>query len=55
VVIFPPEKDTRPGGLYEGEISEIMEKPANKHEQVGLKRHVWSVDNAETLIFREDG
>ncbi|KAK1920810.1 inosine triphosphate pyrophosphatase-like protein [Papiliotrema laurentii] len=33
VVIFPPEKETREGGRYHGEVSEIMEKPVNKDEQ----------------------
>nr|XP_019049948.1 septum formation protein Maf [Kwoniella bestiolae CBS 10118]OCF28878.1 septum formation protein Maf [Kwoniella bestiolae CBS 10118] len=34
VVIFPPEKDTVEGGEYHGEISEVLEKPINKHEQI---------------------
>ncbi|WWC98889.1 septum formation protein Maf [Kwoniella sp. B9012] len=34
VVIFPPEKDTVEGGQYHGEISEVLEKPINKHEQI---------------------
>lgn len=36
VVIFPPEKDTKEGGEYAGEHSEILEKPANKDEQLHL-------------------
>jgi len=34
VVIFPPEKDTAEGGKHEGEISEILEKPVSKADQV---------------------
>jgi septum formation protein len=35
VVIFPPEKDTAEGGKHEGEISEILEKPVSRADQVG--------------------
>jgi hypothetical protein len=34
VVIFPPEKDTAEGGKHEGEISEILEKPVSRADQV---------------------
>jgi septum formation protein len=34
VVIFPPEKDTAEGGKHEGEISEILEKPISRADQV---------------------
>lgn len=34
VVVFPPEKDTAEGGSAHGEVSEILEKPINKDEQV---------------------
>ena len=34
VVIFPPEKDTQDGGDAHGEVSEILEKPFSKQEQV---------------------
>ncbi|ORY25250.1 inosine triphosphate pyrophosphatase-like protein [Naematelia encephala] len=34
VVIFPPEKDTQENGAAHGEISEILEKPINKDEQI---------------------
>lgn len=33
-MIFPPEKDTAEGGKHEGEISEILEKPVSKADQV---------------------
>ncbi|WVR04072.1 septum formation protein Maf [Kwoniella sp. DSM 27419] len=33
VVIFPPEKDTADGGQYQGETSEVLEKPINRDEQ----------------------
>ena len=50
VVIFPPEKDTAEGGKHEGEISEILEKPVSRADQVGrLMRLLWSVAHqAET-------
>ena len=35
VVIFPPERDTVEGGEAHGEVSEILEKPINRDEQVG--------------------
>lgn len=36
VVIFPPERDTAEGGKHEGEVSEILEKPISRQDQVGL-------------------
>ena len=36
VVIFPPEKETVDGGISQGEVSEILEKPISKDEQVGI-------------------
>ncbi|RXK38823.1 septum formation protein Maf [Tremella mesenterica] len=36
VVIFPPEADTRPGGISQGETSEILEKPVSKADQTRI-------------------
>lgn len=35
-MIFPPEQETAAGGIAHGEISEILEKPFSKAEQVGV-------------------
>lgn len=43
-MVFPPEKDTAEGGPAHGEVSEILEKPINKDEQVC---HLYSVKLAE--------
>ena len=34
VVVFPPEKDTSEGGVSYGQVSEILEKPISKDEQL---------------------
>lgn len=33
-MIFPPERETVEGGVSHGEVSEILEKPISKNEQV---------------------
>ncbi len=33
-MIFPPEKETTEGGVSQGEVSELLEKPTSKDEQM---------------------
>ncbi|KAE8540763.1 hypothetical protein D1P53_003127 [Cryptococcus gattii VGV] len=53
ISVFPPEKDTAEGGSAHGEVSEILEKPINKDEQVSqsllLDAHDRGIDGLDTV------
>lgn len=50
VVIFPPEHETAEGGIAHGEVSEVLEKPFSRDEQVRAISLRWMIRRVQPFI-----